>query len=135
MDNFHIYDTARYTGPFDRQLFLPTGETGTIVEDYGDGHVEVEFSFPDGTTWLQCALSLSRLRPDHPDATLPDVLPSRDVIFPAILAFEAGQQGPFIYPPTQEPLLISRARDGRIAVATQLLGTILAVVRPALPKA
>lgn len=56
MKHINEYASVRYVGQFDRNLALAPGEIGIVTDDYEDGNYEVEFSFPDGTTWLQCAL-------------------------------------------------------------------------------
>ena len=45
-----IYDRVRYVGPSQGQVV--TGSLGYVIEDYGDGNFEVEFSAShDGTTY------------------------------------------------------------------------------------
>lgn len=44
------YSRVRYIGPVNLQDQINPGDIGYILEDYGDGNYEVEFSEPDGTT-------------------------------------------------------------------------------------
>jgi hypothetical protein len=44
------YSRVRYIGPVNLQDQINSGDIGYIIEDYGDGNYEVEFSQPDGTT-------------------------------------------------------------------------------------
>lgn len=45
-----IYSKVCYIGPVNVQENINLGDIGYIVEDYGDGNYEVEFSGPDGIT-------------------------------------------------------------------------------------
>jgi len=45
-----IYSRVRYIGPANVQEQINPGDIGYIIEDYGDGNYEVEFSESDGTT-------------------------------------------------------------------------------------
>ena len=45
-----IYNRVRYVGPVNVQEQINPGDIGYIIEDYGDGNYEVEFSEPDGVT-------------------------------------------------------------------------------------
>lgn len=40
---------------------LSAGDTGYIIEDYGDGNYEVEFSNSDGSTRVQAVINESEL--------------------------------------------------------------------------
>jgi hypothetical protein len=44
-----IYDRVRYIGTKDFCEDLGYGDKGTVVENYGDGNYEVDFSNADGT--------------------------------------------------------------------------------------
>lgn len=43
-----IYSRVCYIGPEDIQEKINPGDVGQIIEDYGDGNYEVEFSNSDG---------------------------------------------------------------------------------------
>lgn len=128
MNQINEYDNVRYTGPFNRDLALAPCEVGVILDDYGDGNYEVEFAFPDGTTWLQCALSGTLLTSVSSGAEL--LGPSRSAIYPAVLAFERGESQVFQYPPTGENLCVKRADDGRVVVTTPSIGVVASIARP-----
>jgi hypothetical protein len=44
-----IYDRVRYIGTKDFCEDLEYGDEGTVIEDYGGGNYEVDFSNVDGT--------------------------------------------------------------------------------------
>ncbi|HDR9837045.1 TPA: DUF4926 domain-containing protein [Burkholderia multivorans] len=48
-----IYDRVRFIGPRGSVSSLSPGDIGYVIEDYGDGNYEVEFSNADGTTRVQ----------------------------------------------------------------------------------
>jgi len=48
-----IYDRVRFIGPSGLVSSLRLGDIGYVIEDYGDGNYEVEFSNADGTTRVQ----------------------------------------------------------------------------------
>ncbi|QEM81962.1 DUF4926 domain-containing protein [Halomonas binhaiensis] len=45
-----IYSRVRYVGSMNAKEQINLGDIGYIIEDYGDGNYEVEFSEPCGTT-------------------------------------------------------------------------------------
>jgi len=51
-----IYERVRYIGPSDCFERIKPSDVGYVIEDYGDGSYEVEFSEPDGVTRAQEAL-------------------------------------------------------------------------------
>lgn len=51
-----IYSRVRYVGPENAEERLNSGDIGYVIEDYGDGNFEVEFSNPDGTTRAQVVI-------------------------------------------------------------------------------
>jgi hypothetical protein len=130
MNDLNLYTRVRYIGPFDRDLVLASGEIGTVLEDYGDGNFELEFSFPDGSTWLQCALPLRYLEPAAPSEANGGHVPSRDAIFPAIIAFERGDDSQFFFTITGERLFVRRDNSDTIVVETESLGALVRLVRP-----
>ncbi len=52
-----IYNRVRYVGLGNIQERINPGDFGYVIEDYGDGNFEVEFSNPDGTTRAQAVLA------------------------------------------------------------------------------
>ncbi|NYI01187.1 DUF4926 domain-containing protein [Cupriavidus plantarum] len=54
--NISIYSRVRYVGREDAQDGLSVGDIGYVIEDYGDGNYEVEFSNADGTTRVQAVI-------------------------------------------------------------------------------
>lgn len=50
------YAKVRYVGTTSHQE-IAAGDVGYVIEDYGDGNYEVEFSRPDGTTRALVVLS------------------------------------------------------------------------------
>jgi hypothetical protein len=56
-----IYNRVRYVGLANDQDRIYPGEIGYVIEDYGDGNFEVEFSNPDGTTRTQAVIAGSDL--------------------------------------------------------------------------
>lgn len=127
MNQINQYDNVRYTGPFDKGLALAPGEVGVVLDDYGDGNYEIEFAFPDVTTWLQCALSGGVLEPVSHNADTS--APSLTAIHPAVMAFERGETRAFVYPPTGEKLSIERGEDGRLVVTTPSIGVVASLAR------
>lgn len=128
MRQLNELDTIRYVGPFDRELALATGEVGVVLEDYGDGNYESEFSLPDGTTWPQCALPNSSLELIPKDAQLET--PVASSIYSTIQAFERGECKLIDCPPTGEKLSVHRIDDGRLAVTTPSVGAVASPTRP-----
>jgi hypothetical protein len=45
-----VYSRIRYAGLVNAQEQINPGDIGYVIEDYGDGNYEVEFSNADGTT-------------------------------------------------------------------------------------
>ncbi|RLK39450.1 DUF4926 domain-containing protein [Cupriavidus plantarum] len=60
--NISIYSRVRYVGGEDAQDGLSVGDIGYVIEDYGDGHYEVEFSNADGTTRVQAVIQNQDLK-------------------------------------------------------------------------
>jgi hypothetical protein len=56
-----IYNRVRYVGLANDQDRIHPGEIGYVIEDYGDGNFEVEFSYLDGTTRTQAVIAGSDL--------------------------------------------------------------------------
>ncbi|WP_354678909.1 DUF4926 domain-containing protein [Cupriavidus plantarum] len=54
--NISIYNRVRYVGREDAHDGLSVGDIGYVIEDYGDGNYEVEFSNADGTTRVQAVI-------------------------------------------------------------------------------
>ena len=54
--NISIYSRVRYVGRENSHDGLSTGDIGYVIEDYGDGNYEVEFSNTDGTTRAQAVI-------------------------------------------------------------------------------
>jgi hypothetical protein len=52
-----IYSRVRYVGLVNTQEQIHLGDIGYIIEDYGDGNYEVEFSNFDGTTKAQVVIA------------------------------------------------------------------------------
>lgn len=132
MNRVREYDAIRYAGSFRPDLALAPGEIGMVLEDYGNGNYEVEFSFLDGTTWLQCALSGADLRLDDQITVDSMATPSVKAVYPAILSFERGDAQAFTYPPTGEILSVERLPNGRIHVSVPSIGTVTTVTRKSL---
>ncbi|GFE50899.1 hypothetical protein So717_26520 [Roseobacter cerasinus] len=122
------FDNVHYSGEFERQLALAPGEIGVVLDDYGDGNYEVEFAFPDGTTWLQCSLAGHLLEPVSSDAEAAG--PSLSAVLPAVQAFERGEASSFRYPPTREELSVERTDDGRVLVRTPSIAVVASMSRP-----
>ncbi|MCA1198327.1 DUF4926 domain-containing protein [Sphingomonas sp. R647] len=59
--NFSTYDEVIYVGPADLIEKVNPGDMGYIIEDYGSGNYEVEFSDPDGTTRAMAVISSGQL--------------------------------------------------------------------------
>lgn len=59
--NFSTYHEVIYVGPAGLIEKVNPGDMGYIIEDYGGGNYEVEFSDPDGTTRAMAVISSSRL--------------------------------------------------------------------------
>ncbi|MBU9694289.1 DUF4926 domain-containing protein [Burkholderia multivorans] len=57
----HIYDRVRFVGPRGLVSSLRPGDIGYVIEDYGDGNYEVEFSNADGTTRVQEVIAVEHL--------------------------------------------------------------------------
>lgn len=55
--NISIYSRVRYIGLPNTQEGLSRGDIGYVIEEYGDGNFEVEFSNPDGTTKAQAVIA------------------------------------------------------------------------------
>ena len=123
------FEPVRYVGPARPDLGLTPGETGWVLDLYGDGNVEVEFAFPDGTTWLQCALPVAELRPADADPLAPPPL-SRTTLWPALKAFEEGGN-PVRHPESGELVEVARdATRGETTLSTASLGELIRVSRP-----
>ncbi|ATF87192.1 DUF4926 domain-containing protein [Burkholderia gladioli] len=58
-----IYSRVRYVGPVNVEEQINPGDIGYVIEDYGDGNYEVEFSDPDGTTRALAVIAGSGLEP------------------------------------------------------------------------
>lgn len=56
-----IYNRVRYVGPVNVQEQINPGDIGYIIEDYGDGNYEVEFSDQNGTTRALAVIAANRL--------------------------------------------------------------------------
>ena len=56
-----IYSRVRYVGSANVEEKLKPGDIGYVIEDYGDGNYEVEFSDPDGTTRVLVVIAGSDL--------------------------------------------------------------------------
>jgi len=56
-----IYSRVRFFGMERLREGLRVGDIGYIIEDYGDGNYEVEFSNTDGTTRVQAVIKGSDL--------------------------------------------------------------------------
>lgn len=56
-----IYNRVRYLGPLNTKEEIKAGDIGYVIEDYGDGNFEVEFSYPNGVTRAQVVISGSDL--------------------------------------------------------------------------
>jgi Domain of unknown function (DUF4926) len=54
-----VFSRVEFVGQ--RHDELSTGDVGYIIEDYGDGNYEVEFSSPDGSTRVQAVISENEL--------------------------------------------------------------------------
>lgn len=52
-----IYNRVRYLRPLNTKDEIKTGDIGYVIEDYGDGNFEVEFSDPNGVTRAQVVIS------------------------------------------------------------------------------
>lgn len=125
------YDAVEYLGDFDSDLKLPKGEIGYVLDDYGDGNFEVEFSFPDGTTWLQCALPATALRAVAPQYAKSAQTVYRNAVFSAVLQYEKSGKSEVKFEPTGEILQVWRDASNRhVMVSTPSLGTIVEVPRP-----
>jgi hypothetical protein len=55
--NIEIYNRVRYVGASGKVEQVSPGDIGYVIEDYGDGNFEVEFSDPDGTTKAQAVIA------------------------------------------------------------------------------
>jgi hypothetical protein len=55
--NIEIYNRVRYIGASGKVEQVSAGDIGYVIEDYGDGNFEVEFSNPDGATRAQAVIS------------------------------------------------------------------------------
>lgn len=127
----NAYDAVEYLGGFESDLKLPKGEVGYVVENYGDGNFEVEFSFPDGTAWLQCALAQSVLRAITPQDAKSAQKVYRNAVFLAVLQYEKSGKSEVTFEPTGEALEVGRDASTRhIVVSTPSLGTIIDLPRP-----
>lgn len=131
--NIDEFDQVRYVGLPIPETGLTPGEVGYVLENYDDGKLEIEFSFPDGTTWLQCVLAKSDLTlADESTGTndLPQL--SREVIYPAIKQYELTGSCEVVHPTTGE--VVEVHREGKeLLISTQNLGTILSMIRPENP--
>lgn len=125
------FSVVQFIGAWDRELHLSPGEIGNVLEDYGDGNVETEFSLPDGTTWLQCALPKSKLQIVE-DCGMKGLKSfSRDYAYPLIRKFEAGEQADIHHPKTGEVISIDFETDTKnVVLQTASLGRIFSVLRP-----
>lgn len=56
-----IYNRVRYVGATNTQERINSGDIGYVIDDYGDGNYEIEFSAPDGTTRAQLVIAGSDL--------------------------------------------------------------------------
>ena len=56
-----IYNRVRYVGRENPHDGLSVGDIGYVIEDYGDGNYEVEFSNADGTTRVQAVIQIRDL--------------------------------------------------------------------------
>ncbi len=55
--NFSIYNRVFYIGPLNVAQSISYGDIGYIIEDYGDGNYEVEFSDSNGMTKALAVIS------------------------------------------------------------------------------
>ena len=123
------FSEVRYTGPARPELGLTPGETGWVLDLYGDGNAEIEFAFPDGTTWLQCAVPVSELQAANADLQAPLPL-SSTTFWPALQAFEQNGD-PVRHPDTGEVVEVVRdAARGETTLSTGSLGALVRVPRP-----
>ena len=122
------FDTVRYIGKWDKELCLSYGEIATVLEDYQDGNIEVDFSFPNGTTWLQCALPKKDLcLEQNPENTVF----SRDYAYPLIKSFETSEILSIAHPKTTEVIEIDFDEiNGNVVLSTPSLGVIMTVNCP-----
>ncbi|MGJ7622068.1 DUF4926 domain-containing protein [Variovorax sp. GB4P3] len=61
-----MFSKVRYIGPKDFCSELNFGDIGYVIEDYGQGNYEIEFSLPDGSTKAQLGISESLLEQVKP---------------------------------------------------------------------
>ena len=124
------FDTVKYVGEWDKKIGILPGEVGTVVEDYGDGNVEVDFSFPDGTTWLQFSFSKEDLKLLNSSKEGGDAF-SKNYAYPLIKSYENGDIISVEHPETKEILKIDTdSVSGNLVLSTPSLGNIMVVRRP-----
>lgn len=125
------FSVVQFIGAWDKELHLSPGEIGYVLEDYGDGNVEIEFSLPDGTTWLQYTLPKSKLQIVE-DGSMKDLKSfSRDYAYPLIQKFEAGEQADIHHPETGEVISVDFETGTKsVVLQTASLGRIFSVLRP-----
>jgi hypothetical protein len=57
-----LYSRVTYVGPTGLYEDIEENDVGYVIEDYGDGSYEVEFSEADGSTKALAAIPSARLR-------------------------------------------------------------------------
>lgn len=57
-----LYSRVTYVGPIGLYEDIEANDVGYVIEDYGDGTYEVEFSEPDGSTKALGAIPADHLR-------------------------------------------------------------------------
>jgi hypothetical protein len=57
----NVYNRVRYVGAPGEFERVSPDDIGYVIEDYGDGNFEVEFSNPDGTTRTQAVIARQNL--------------------------------------------------------------------------
>ena len=124
------FDTVKYIGNWDKEIGILPGEVGVVIDDYEDGNVEVEFFFPDGTTWLQYSFTKENLELLDPQAKIERTF-SRDYIYPLIKSYEVGDVISVEHPETGEVIKVEFDNmSGNLILSTPSLGNIMSVRRP-----